>query len=227
MKEGPDIARFGLLVGDPARANMLAALIEGRALTASELASLAGITPSTASSHLNQLKDGGLIVDMKQGRHRYYAIRSAEVGSMLEQLMGFAQQLGHTRLRTGPTEVALREARVCYNHLAGTKGVALYESLLNRKLIRFSNDQLELSRAGHAFFGKFGIDVQSLTTLRRPMCRACLDWSERRNHLAGSLGQALLEKMFSLRWARRKEDSRAVQFSPAGEIAFQKFIQNN
>ncbi len=214
-----------MLLGDPARANMLNALIEGRALTASELATVSGIGASTASSHLSQLKLGGLVVEAKQGRHRYYTIASHDVGSMLELVMGFAQSLGHTRLRTGPGDPALRAARVCYNHLAGEKGVALYESLMRRKLLTFDGDVLCLTRKGHAFVTGFGVDVDALSQLKRPMCRCCLDWSERRNHLAGSVGQALLDRIFELRWAKRKKNSRAVEFTPKGKQGFEALIQ--
>ena len=127
MKEGPDIALIGSLIGDPARANMLTALMGGQALTPTELAGLAGITLQTASSHLAKLEAGGLVAQRKQGRHRYYALSEDEVGLMLESLMGFAASRGLTRHRPGPKDPALRKARVCYNHLAGARGVQLAE----------------------------------------------------------------------------------------------------
>ncbi|NNG02830.1 MAG: winged helix-turn-helix transcriptional regulator, partial [Inquilinus sp.] len=125
MKTGPDIAHVAALLGDPARANMLTALMSGRALTASELASEAGVTPQTASAHLARLQQGGLVVPRKQGRHRYYALTGEDVAAVLEALMGLAARTGHLRTRTGPKDPALRRARVCYDHLAGELGVRM------------------------------------------------------------------------------------------------------
>lgn len=220
MREGPDIARLGSLLGDPARANMLNALMDGRALTASELAAVAGVGLPTASSHLSQLEDGGLLSHTKQGRHRYYVIADHDVGAMLEQMMSFAQSLGHARVRTGPKEPALRQARVCYNHLAGEKGVQLFESFMQRGLIRFDEGNPVLTKKGRTAMIGFGIDLGALEKLRRPLCRCCLDWSERRNHLAGSVGQALLERMLNMGWVGRDKGSRVVTFSSRGVRAF-------
>jgi DNA-binding transcriptional ArsR family regulator len=224
MKEGPDIARLGMLLGDPARANILNALMDGRALTASELAAIAGVGLPTASSHLSQLESGGLLSQAKQGRHRYYQIADQDVGAMLEQFMSFALSLGHRRTRTGPKDPALRQARVCYNHLAGEKGVVLFESFSKRRLLRFDAGEPFLTAKGRDVVTRFGIDVAALENLRRPLCRCCLDWSERRHHLAGSVGQALLERMFDLGWAKRERGSRAVAFSPMGQARFKAFL---
>ncbi|MFO1165925.1 MAG: winged helix-turn-helix domain-containing protein [Paracoccus sp. (in: a-proteobacteria)] len=132
MKDGPDIARVAALIGDPARANMLTALMGGRALTASELAQEAGVTAQTASSHLARLAEGGLIRQRKQGRHRYHQLASAEVAALLESLMGLAAGAGHLRRRPGPRDPAMRRARVCYDHLAGEMGTTMFESMLAR-----------------------------------------------------------------------------------------------
>lgn len=220
MKEGPDIARLGALIGDPARANMLTALMSGKALTATELATEAGITSQTASSHLKKLQQGNLITHTKQGRHRYFYLFDDSIGALLESLMGVAIDKGYTRTRTGPKDPALRKARVCYNHLAGEMGVQLLDSLQARGLIRPHFEGLELTEAGTGFVHQLGIDVQALQSLRRPVCRACLDWSVRRNHLAGSLGTALLDRFYQLGWARRLPDSRIVKFSPQGLRCF-------
>ena len=220
MKEGPDIARLGHLLGDPARANMLNTLMDGRALTASELAAVAGIGLPTASSHLAKLQAGGLLSQQKQGRHRYYAIADQDVGSMLEQLMSFAQSLNHVRTNTGPKDPALREARVCYNHLAGEKGVVMFETFVKRSLLRFEFAEPILTQKGRQRLEIFGIDLDGLAKLRRPLCRSCLDWSERRNHLGGSVGQALLDRMLGLGWAKRTKGSRAVLFTPSGKTKF-------
>jgi DNA-binding transcriptional ArsR family regulator len=224
MKEGPDIARLGNLLGDPARANMLNTLMDGRALTASELAAVAGIGLPTASSHLAKLQAGGLLSQQKQGRHRYYVIADQDVGAMLEHLMSFAQSLRHVRTNTGPKDPALREARVCYNHLAGEKGVMMFETFVQRSLLRFEAAEPILTQKGRQRLDAFGVDLDGLAKLRRPLCRCCLDWSERRNHLAGSVGQALLDRILALGWAKRMKDSRAVLFTPSGKTKFAAFL---
>ena len=220
MKEGPDIAFLGSLIGDPARANMLTALLSGKALTASELAAEAGITPQTASAHLSKMESGGLLQQRRQGRHRYFALADDDVGILLESMMGFAAKKGHLRTRTGPRDPALRYARVCYNHLAGDLGVRMMDSLLAKGFLTPENEGLGLTDDGRAFAEGFAIDLEPLEKSRRPMCKSCLDWSNRRSHLAGSLGSALLTRFYDLGWARRIEGSRIVAFSPRGEKAF-------
>ncbi|MBB5537218.1 ArsR/SmtB family transcription factor [Rhizobium giardinii] len=224
MKEGPDIAQIGALIGDPARANMLTALMGGKALTATELAGTAGITLQTASSHLSKLEAGGLISQRKQGRHRYFALADDDVGLLLESLMGFAAHRGFTRHRTGPKDPALRKARVCYNHLAGDYGVRMLDSLVAEEVITGAGDDLSLTDTGAEKMTALGIDLSALTRSRRPVCRTCLDWSERRSHLAGSLGQALLTLFLDKGWARRETDSRAVRFTGTGEKEFAKLF---
>lgn len=220
MKDGPDIARVAALIGDPARANMLVALMSGRALTASELAAEAGVTPQTASAHLARLTEGGLLRQRRQGRHKYMALASDEVGHLLETLMGVAAGAGHLRSRTGPRDAALRHARVCYRHLAGEMGTKLYDSMSARGFLRDAGDGPVLTPAGGDFVTGFGIDLDALRRSRAPLCRACLDWSERRTHLAGSLGRALMARIEELGWARRQAGSRIVTFSPDGARAF-------
>ena len=217
MKEGPDIAQLGALIGDPARANMLTALMAGGALTASELATEAGVTVQTASSHLKKLETAALLVQRKQGRHRYFALADDDVGALLEAMMGLAARRGLTRLRTGPRDPALRKARVCYNHLAGELGVALYDGLLVSGLLAERDGEPELTDAGRDRMSEFGIDIAGLENQRRPLCRSCLDWSARRTHLAGSLGQGLLSRFEDLGWATRETGSRVVTFTPPGE----------
>ena len=190
MKEGPDIALLGNLIGDPARANMLLALMSGKALTASELAAEAGITSQTASSHLGKLEGSGLLTQRKQGRHRYYALSGPDVGHLLETMMGLAARQGHLRTRTGPRDEAMRKARVCYNHLAGDMGVMMFDSLLRRGALEGDGEDIHLSASGRDLASQLGIDIAPLTRQRRPLCRSCLDWSARKSHLAGSLGTA-------------------------------------
>lgn len=220
MSEGPDIARLAALIGDPARANMLLALMDGRALTATELAGAAGITLQTASSHLAKLEDGGLLAQRRQGRHRYFTLADPAVGRMIEGLMGFAASRGHVRHLAGPKEPALRKARICYDHLAGDYGVWMLDSLRASGAIAGDEEHPQLTAAGDVLMAGHGIDVDGLKALRRPLCRACLDWSERRHHLSGSLGKALLDHMLDKGHARREAGSRVVAFSPEGERRF-------
>ena len=221
MREGPDIARIGALIGDPARANMLTALMAGKALTATELAAEAGVTAQTASAHLSKLAEAGLTEGRKQGRHRYFTLADDEVGAVLEAVMGLAAKRGHLRTRTGPKDPALREARVCYNHLAGEMGVRLYDSMLASGGLQTAGEDILLTDKGDAFAREFGVDLDNLNTTRRPMCRPCLDWSARRTHLAGALGQALLTRITDLGWAKREPESRIIAFSTSGKKAFE------
>ena len=195
MKAGPDIAKVAALVGDPARANILTALMSGRALTASELAQEAGITPQTASSHLGKLEAGGLIEPEKQGRHRYYRLTGPDVAALMEGLEGLAARSGHLRVRTGPKEPALRRARICYDHLAGDLGVQMLDAMTRKKLVRHQKSEIALTAEGERFVAsKLQIDVAGIAHARRPLCKACLDWSERRHHLAGTLGAAIMTR---------------------------------
>ncbi len=211
------------LVGDPARANMLMALMTGRALTASELAVEAGITPQTASSHLSKLEAGGLIEQEKQGRHRYYRLSDPDVAGLLEGLEGVAARAGHMRVRTGPKDPALRRARICYDHLAGDLGVQMLDSMKKQRLVRQSKQAIELTVEGKRFLAdSLQISAETLTHPRRPLCKACLDWSERRHHLAGTLGAAMMTRFTELKWAARDPapGSRVVNFTRTGEKRF-------
>jgi len=220
MKDGPDIARIAALIGDPARANMLTALMEGRALTATELAQLAGVTPQTASAHLSRLAEGGLIRQRKQGRHRYAELASPEVAAVLEALMGLAATSGHLRRRPGPRDADMRRARVCYDHLAGEMGTRMFDALLARGHLARRGEEIALTETGAAFADDF-LGPEPPTASRAALCRECLDWSERRSHLAGRLGRAMLSRMITLGWARRAEGSRVIRFTPDGERQFQ------
>lgn len=211
------------LVGDPARANMLTALLSGRALTASELAQEAGITPQTASSHLAKLEAGGLIEPEKQGRHRYYRLTDPDVAGVLEGLAGLAARTGHMRVRTGPKDPALRRARICYDHLAGDLGVQMLDSMKAQRLVRQKKQDIELTTVGEHFLEKhLQISPDMLAHPRRPVCKACLDWSERRHHLAGTLGAAVMQRFTELKWAARDSTpgSRVVNFTRNGERRF-------
>ncbi len=222
MKDGPNIVGIAALIGDHARADILTALMAGQALTATELAGVAGVTKQTVSSHLAKLLEAKLVSVASQGRHRYFRLADDDVARLLESLMGVAFRAGAVRLRSSPREPALRKSRVCYDHLAGELGVLVFDSLKQRRLLRMDADAPHLTRDGQQYVRDLGIDLAALERQRRALCRACLDWSVRRYHLAGSLGAALLERCLDLRWARREKSSRVVSFSAAGEKALRE-----
>jgi DNA-binding transcriptional ArsR family regulator len=222
MRDGPDITRIGALIGDPARLHMLSALMGGVALTAGELAREADVTPQTASWHLAQLAAGGLARPRKQGRCVYYELADPEAAELMERLAGLATRAGHRRTRPGPRDPAMRRARVCYDHLAGELGVAMLDGLVARGAIEDRGGALSLTEAGARLVGEIGVDPAALARARRPVCRACLDWSERRSHLGGALGKALLDRIFAQGWATRLAGGGAVAFSAPGLAAFER-----
>jgi DNA-binding transcriptional ArsR family regulator len=224
MKEGPNLAAVAALLGDPARANMLTALMHGRALTATELAQEAGVTLQTASGHLSRLEASHLLRVEKQGRHRYFSLSGEDVAEVLERLMGLAARTGHLRSKLGPKDPALRQARICYDHLAGDMGVWAFDRLRAKGLVAGEARDVHVTEAGKDFFGHMGIDTHKLEHEKRPLCRVCLDWSERRYHIAGALGAGFLRKLFENGWARREKDSRAIHFSPRGRENFSKLL---
>ena len=217
MLDMPNVAAVAALLGDPTRGRMLAALMDGRARTATELALEGGVAASTASSHLAQLTAAGLLAIAPQGRHRYYRIGRPEVAATLESLMALAAPTASRTPRGGPRDAGLRRARVCYDHLAGEAAVRLLERLREQALVGGDDAALSLTDRGAAWCERIGIDLDGLQATRRRLCRPCLDWSERRAHLAGALGAALLDRLFALRYARRAAEGRAVTLSPRGE----------
>src|SRR5277367_3376765 len=224
MNEGPNIARIAALLGETARADAVTALMTDRALTATELAAVAGVTKQTMSAHLSKLLDASLITVDQQGRHRYFRLADEDVGSLLESLTGVAFRTGAVRLLPSPRDPALRKARVCYDHLAGELGVLAYESLVRNDLLEFSRQGLRPSAAGVSWFKSAGIDTDLVVQQRRTFCRPCMDWSERRYHLAGSLGAALLSRVCALGWAKREKASRVLKFTASGERRFRDLI---
>src|SRR5688572_21070381 len=199
----------------------------GRALTATELADAACITKQTGSTHLRKLLDARFVAMEAHGRHRYFRIADEEVAQLLEDLMSFSVR-ADTGVRTaGPKDPALRKARVCYDHLAGELGVLLYSSLLQRQVFDFNGATVALSAAGERLIAQFGVDARALRSQKRAMCRVCMDWSERRHHLAGAVGAALLARVIELGWAVRGRSSRAVYFRPHGERAFRDCFHLN
>jgi DNA-binding transcriptional ArsR family regulator len=224
MRDGPNITNIAAMIGDHARAEVLTVLMSGMALTATELADAAGVTRQTISAHLAKLQAAGLLSVEAQGRHRYFRIADAEVAQLLESLMGVAFGTGAVRVRSSPREPALRKARVCYDHLAGELGVLVYERLARRGAFTLDADGIALSLQGRDLVRAIGVEPDALPASRRPFCRTCLDWSERRHHLAGQLGTHLLDRFQQLGWARRMPDSRVLAFSPDGEAALRAWL---
>ena len=217
MKEGPDISRIAALIGNPASANMLMALMAGPALTATELAHEGGIGLPTTSEHLAKLEKAGLVSIERQGRHRYYRLADHDVAAALEGLMPLAERAGHLRTRTGPRDPELRRARSCYDHLAGDLAVKMYDRFIDRGFLMRRGDAVRPTAEGRQFFARNGFDLAALDGPRRPLCRPCLDWSERRSHLSGALGAAIFQHILARRWAVCEKGTRVVRFSPAGE----------
>ncbi|MFK7995529.1 MAG: ArsR/SmtB family transcription factor [Granulosicoccus sp.] len=220
MVETPNIARIGALLGDNTRARMLSTLMHGKALTASELAADANVTAQTATTHLAKLEAGGLLTLRKQGRHKYFTLANDEVAALLETLMGLSVSKEPMRVLTGPRDAAMRDARVCYNHLAGNRGIQLYDSLIASHYLSEVNGDVSLTKDGERFVIDFGIDLDKLQRKRTPLCRSCLDWSERRSHLAGNLGRAFLSQLEERKWIRRLDNSRIIKFSAQGAKEF-------
>ena len=192
---------------------MLMELMDGRAWTATELALAGGVSASTASSHLARLTRSGLLAVRRQGRHRYYRIASVDVAATIEGL----SSLNPVVRQPGPRDAALRRARICYDHLAGEMGVRLLARLREEGIVVGDEDSLTLAPVAASWCLGTGIDLDALRAARRPVCRTCLDWSERRPHLAGGLGAAVLDRLLALRYARRVQGSRAIALSPRGD----------
>ncbi len=216
MSNVPQIAEVAALVGDPARANMLCALLGGRALTATELAFTAGVSPQTTSGHLGKLSAARLIVPMKQGRHRYYRLAGPHVGQMLEGIMNVALT-GPPRFQPkSRLDDEMRQARTCYDHIAGVLGVGIAERLVERDFVILGDEAGEVTPEGADYLTKLGVDLTGARARRRVFCRPCLDWTERRSHIGGAVGAALAHRCFELKWIERARHSRALSITPAG-----------
>ena len=212
-------------MGDPARSNMLMSLMDGRALTASELASLSGITKQTASSHLGKLLSGNLVKKEIQGRHHYYRLSDPDVANAIEALLSVAERGPGKRARTGPKDPALRKARICYDHLAGERGVWMYDRMREQDWILIEGELVTVSPVGWRALEEIGLQQVDLPKSRRPECKTCLDWSMRRHHLAGQVGALVLARLFELGWAKRAPQSRVIEFTVSGEKAFKQWLR--
>ncbi|MCY0909502.1 MAG: winged helix-turn-helix domain-containing protein [Sulfobacillus thermotolerans] len=218
----PNLVEVASLIGDESRAAMLLCLLGGKALPASELARAAHVTPQTASSHLAKMVAGGLLVHESYGRHRYYRLASIEVGLALEALNAVASPKPIRSLRESEESRALRFARTCYDHLAGEVGVALTDKMGELGLVRSQGRDFVVTLNGTQWFREFGIDVEDLGRSRRHFARQCLDWSERRHHMAGALGAALTNRLTELKWVERAPVGRAVRITPSGLMGFEE-----
>lgn len=217
MNADRNLAATAALIADPTRSTILLALFDGRALPAGELARLARVSFSTASTHLTRLLDGGLLRAEKQGRHRYYRLAGPEVARLLETLATIAPAQPVRSLREATTGQALHVARTCYDHLAGQVGVGLTEALLRRGWLAEEDDSFSLTPSGALHFTAFGIDTDALRQKRRAFALRCLDWSERRYHVAGALGAALCNRLMELDWLRRMPTTRALTVTDDGK----------
>lgn len=220
MSNNVQLAEIAALVGDPARANMLNALMDGRALPASELAFFGGISAQTASGHLAKLTAANLLSVAQHGRWRYYKLATPLVGRMLESIMAVAAAGPQRHRPASRIDAQLRAARTCYDHLAGRLGVGLADALVARGHVVLEDSGGEITAAGHTHLASLGMDVTAVGKSRRVFCRPCLDWSERRPHLAGALGAALAVRAFQLGWIERLPDTRAVGVTAAGRAGF-------
>jgi DNA-binding transcriptional ArsR family regulator len=220
MANSIDLAEIASLVGDPARAAMVNALMDGRALTAGELAYLARVSPQTASLHLRKLSAANLLSRVQQGRHHYFRIASPLVATMMESIGAVAALEAPPRSRRlSPADMKLRDARMCYDHLAGRIAVAIADAMIGRNFLVLDADGGEVTPAGFGFFNTLGIDLATHRRGRRAFCRPCLDWTERRFHIAGLTGAALAHHCEERGWIRRMRDTRAVEITSPGRAA--------
>ncbi len=213
----PNVSTVASLIADPARAAMLSALLDGRALPAGELAYASGVTAQTASSHLSKLLAGGLLALETAGRHRYYRLAGSHVAQAIECLAAIQAAQPARRKALDAEAQKLRYARACYDHLAGRLGVAVTQGLLERGFLAVAAEKrYDVTPAGVAWFAGVGLDVTALKPTRRGLARQCLDWTERTHHLAGPLGVQFMSLLCERRWLRRSKDSRAVRITPRG-----------
>ncbi|MGF2413790.1 MAG: ArsR/SmtB family transcription factor [Ferruginibacter sp.] len=208
------------LIGDPTRATIMWTLMDGKAFTATELAITANTTPQNISMHLTKLLNAELLAVETQGRHKYYRFSRKEIAYAIEAMVNLIPHADALQKINTENTPAIKHCRTCYDHLAGKVGVSIADSLLQQKIIKNSTNGFELSKKGEIWFSDFGIDIISLKKQRRLFLRSCLDWSERRHHIAGSLAAALLDKMLLSDWVRRTKNSRAIVITSKGQLNF-------
>jgi DNA-binding transcriptional ArsR family regulator len=222
MHDEPPMSRIGALISSPARARMLTELFDGRALTATELAGIAGVSPATASEHLGILVAGGFVTREKSGRHHYFNLASREIAGALEQLVA---QTAHVNIADRPgnrQRTPMQNARLCYDHIAGQLGVAITDGLVRQGALVPLGSDYELSEKGENLLGGLGISVPKLSKSKRLFARQCLDWSERRHHVAGAVGAAIADLAFEQKWVLRTNERRILSITPKGRSALEK-----
>lgn len=222
MTENPNIAILAAPLADPARARMVMLLMDDRARTVTELGAATGLTKASASEHAAKLEAAGYVKAFRQGRHKYLSLANPEVARLIEAMMALAGQTASPLPRTGPRDPAVREARLCYNHLAGSLGVRLFRSLSVRGFLAHTPGGLDLSPDGRAFCRSFGLADSDLAPTRAPLCRDCLDWTERQSHLGGRLGRLILSRMEADGWLHRRAGSRALTVTQKGRSGFDR-----
>lgn len=217
------IDRIATVIGDPSRLRMLIKLMDGRAYTATELSLEADIAPSTASAHLSKLLEIGALALEAQGRHRYYRLQDTLIATTIETIMALTSDGKRDARGQGPTQHdPIKTARLCYDHLAGTLGVGITQSLEQSNFIFKNGKQFLITDAGRDFFGRFQINVDQLNTGRRQFAACCLDWSERQHHIAGAVGAAIAKHSLEVGWVKRVADSRVLIITPQGSRALQE-----
>ena len=217
MEPVNQLAYVAGLIADPTRSKIILSLFSGKALTAGELSKASNLTPQTVSAHLKKLEEGKIITRLKQGRHHYFTLSGNQIVELVEKLLGFSASAQEQVIKTGPQNEAMRTSRVCYDHLAGYVGVKLFDKMLEYNFINHKDGAVVLTAKGEDFFNQFGLNVMVLKKAKRPTCLTCLDWSERRFHLSGGLGAALLDKFLNDHWVYRKVNSRVIIFNPEGK----------
>lgn len=224
MSTKSNVAMIASLVSEPSRAAILTALLDGRFHTASELAHMAGIKPQTASFHLAKMTEAQVVTVEKQGRHRYYGIQDPEVAQVMESLLSIAPPVPIKSFKQASENEAIRLARTCYDHVAGHLGVQIMDFFMQKGILSEDQDGLHITQQGVIFFADFQINLKNIRQKRRSFSHKCLDWSERRHHLAGALGSALLDRLFELHWIEHLPTSRAIRITDGGKRGFKEIF---
>ncbi|GIN85331.1 transcriptional regulator [Heyndrickxia sporothermodurans] len=222
MSSDPNIAMIASLLSEPSRAAILLALMDDRFYTAGELAKKGGVKPQTASYHLSKMVEANIATVEKQGRHRYYRLSGHEVAKILESLLYLAPPVEIKSFNQSVEDKAIRLARTCYDHIAGNLGVKLTEAMLEMEIIKIDHSEIKITEKGNKFFSDLQVDITHIRKKRRSFCHQCLDWTERRFHLGGALGHAILEKLLELGWIQRAEKTRALKITPKGTKGFEE-----
>ncbi|AUS24744.1 winged helix-turn-helix domain-containing protein [Paenibacillus sp. P2(2022)] len=222
MSTQSNVAMIASLVSEPSRAAILTALLDGRFHTASELAHMAGIKPQTASFHLAKMTEAQVVTVEKQGRHRYYGIQDPEVAQVMESLLSIAPPVPIKSFKQASENEAIRLARTCYDHVAGHLGVQIMSFFMQKGILSEDQDGLHITQQGEIFFADFQINLKNTRQKRRSFSHKCLDWSERRHHLAGALGSALLDRLFELHWVEHLPTTRAIRITAEGKRGFKE-----